>query len=166
MAIGVAEAQVGTILKISAESWAPGLWAGTEGCFLDNGAQIVGVDLLLRLISLDTDSRPYNHDEEVRMLTSSYVEYLLKQTVAEFSYKPEYLLSLTQELNGEFRLSLKTASAGTRYGNARNFSLLNSGLTKELIQQYVFEMVQALEREIVIKSLKFRGQQYLTDSPR
>jgi hypothetical protein len=166
MAMGIAAFQEGTVLTISPESWAPGLWAGTEGYFLDNGAQIAAVDLSTRVLYLDTSQVPYNPGEEIRMLTSSYVEHLLKQTVAEFSYKPECKLSLTQELNGKFRLSLKTASSGTRYGNFRTFSLLNSGLTKEKVRQYVFEMVQALEREIIIKSLKFRGQQYLTDSPR
>jgi hypothetical protein len=52
MILGYVESHNGNVMRVTPESWAPGVWAGTEGAWLEIGAQILAVNLDNRTIYL------------------------------------------------------------------------------------------------------------------
>jgi hypothetical protein len=184
MILGYVQWHRDNTICVTRESWAPGVWAGTEGAFLDNGAQILAVDLANRTITIGLDRGALAEGYPLRIdAARSYPQALRIQPIADqimneakaysivenFSYKPDYNLTITETWNStalELRLRYSPLVGNHFYiRESINFHSLNY-MRESAFKKIIFNMVNELEKDIIIEFLKFDRIQYLSNDQR
>lgn len=182
MILGYTESHNGSVLRVTPASWAPGVWAGMEGTWLENGAQILAIDLNTRTLHLSehqgalAEGCPIRIDVERSFPEASRVRPIANTTferfsrlVRGFSYKANYRLHLEHDyIRDVYNLTftyVNPTTSGNFYQTREVFSAeIIPHLTEALIKHKIFLMINELEKKMIIDQLKFDGVKYLSNN--